>query len=271
MADGIYVRDFTAYGVTPIDLNKIIAVEDYSLYVENEYENISQKYPGVDNENNIHPDVVIVSDGYGFNERQKILASLPKNIAIIGVNGALKKWQMVGEQAELKRAMNYYVVNNPYNECLNFLPNNHRYYPKCISSTRTNPKFLREYQGLKFLFAPTENENFSGLKLRQNYQIDDYRNPICAALNLAYQFKSRRILLFCCDDAFADERPGAIQLENRLWSYPQQLKSHKVIDAMCYWLNHKKISVADFSNSGKYDYASYISEEKDVMRYFGNE
>lgn len=267
--NGIYVRDFSAYGIPAIDVNQFLHDTDYELCMENELSNIVLKHPTIDTEPIIHPNVIIVSDGYQFSEKQKLLASIPKDITIIAVNGALKNWTMVGEKSELKRAINYYVINNPYEESLNFLPRNHRYYPKCIASVRTNAKFIDSYLGAKFLYAPAQNINYSGTGLKADYYIDDYRNPICAALGLAYRFRANKILLFCCDDSFADERPGAEQLENGLYCYPQQIVSKNIIDANCFWLKKQKISVANCSNGGNYVNASYInSEVNEILEYF---
>jgi len=269
IVDGVYVRDFTAYGPIPVDLNRLYSAADHQLFIENESENISYKMPGIDNEEMNHPHVVIVSDGYNFDKHQHLLGKLPKNVAIIAVNGALRQWKLVGEKAEVKRSINYYVVNNPYQECLRFLPDTHRYYPKCVASTRTNPSFLRAYQGLKYLYSPTENEVYSGIKVRPAYRIDDYRNPICAALGLAYRFKAYKILLFCCDDSFADQRPTAVGLSNGLWCYPQQMASMKIIDANCHWLKTQNIEVKDFSSAGNYVNAPYINlKEDEIERYF---
>jgi hypothetical protein len=269
VTEGVFVRDFTAFGVNPIDLNRMCTAEDHDLFVKNESENISYRMPGIDTEPANHPHVVIVSDGHDFEAKQKLLGLLPKNVTIIAVNGALKKWKMVGDKAEVKRSINYYVVNNPYPECRRFLPDTHRYYPKCVASSRTNPSFLRAYQGLKYLYYPTENEVYSGIKTRPAYRIDDYRNPICAALGLAYHFKAYKILLFCCDSSFTDERPTAVQLENGLWSYPQQIMARKIIDANCHWLKLQNIEVNDYSSGGILDNAPYINlNEEEITRHF---
>jgi len=271
VTNNVFVRDFTAYGIPAIDINQALNATDRDLLVDNSLENYSQKYPSIDNENIFHPNIVIISDGYGFREKQEILAKLPKHITIIAVNGALKEWRLVGEQAKLKRVIDYYLVNNPYPECKQYLPSRHRYYPKCISSIKTNPEFLRAYQGLKYIYSPTENEMYSGVNLHPGYRIDDYRNPVCAALGVSYRFKAQKILLFCCDSVFNYEKPTALQLENGLWEYPQHELCRKIIDANCYWLKTQKIEIADHSSGGKYDNASYIKNEDDIVEYFENE
>lgn len=267
--DGIYIRDFTSQNVPYIDLNNILENQDYDLCMENELNNITCKYPTIDNEQFVHKKIVIISDGYDFDKKQEMLINLPKDVAIIAVNGSLKKWRLLPRLSGLGKSINYYVVNNPYHESINFIPDIHQYYPKCIASIRTNTKFLKKYNGMKYLYFPTINEKFSGAGVKCDYYIDDYRNPVCAALGLAYRFGAVKILLFCCDDSFKDNRPGSIKLDNDLYCYPQQNISKNIIDANCYWFKKEKISITDSSSAGKYDNIAYIkSEEQKILEYF---
>lgn len=270
--DGFFIRDFTDSSKIPLDLNKFNSNLDNDLFVTNEFENFSQRYQNIDNENININTIVIVSDGYDFAKRHAILSKLDKNnVKILAVNSALKKWTLVGEQAEEKRAINFYVVNNPYNDCMVFLPNKHRYYPHCIASSRTNPEFLKSYRGNKYIYTPVEDDNYSGIDRGAEYKIDDYRSPICAAIALSWHFRANKIVLFCCDDSFNDERAGATKLENNLWCYPQQLISQNIVDGMCYWLKTKKIEIGDYSSGRKLEHATYIENEEQLLRYIQDE
>jgi len=271
VTNGIYVRDFAKSSVLPVDINTNLNKTDHDLIVDNVLENFSQKYQNIDNEDFYFPNIVIVSDGFGFKDKQAILARLPKSVTIIAVNGALKEWRLVGNSAIAKRVIDFYVVNNPYAECMSYLPDKHRYYPRCIASFKTNPTFMKEYQGPKYVYAPTNSETYSSIDFNTNYKIDDYRNPVCAALGLAYRFNVKKILLFCCDCAFDYEKSAATKLENGLWQYPQHELSQKIIDSNLYWLKNKKIEVADYSSGIKYDNATYITNEVDILEYFENE
>jgi hypothetical protein len=104
------------------------------------------------------------------------------------------------------------------------------------------------------------------------YQIDDYRNSICAAILLAFRFHVRKLLLFCCDDAFDIERPASEKLENGLWIYPQQNVAHDLIDANLYWLSNQEYEVAikDHSSGPKYKNAGYIPMEG-ILDFFKGE
>jgi hypothetical protein len=267
---GLWARDFTKSSVPFLDINEIVNPSDYTLFLKNETANQRMNLPDIDSESLFHPNVVIVSDGYDFKERQKLLAQLPDKVTIIGVNGALAKWEMVS--GDIRRRMDMYVVNNPYAECMRYAPRKTRYYPKCISSSRTNTEFIRLYsqRGSTYVYAPTPSESFSGSTGSASYCIDDYRNPVCAAIGLAYRFGVQKLMLFCCDDSFVDERPGATLLTNGLYQYPQQEISHGAIDGNLYWLQQQEfdeVQVGDCSMGQKYENVPYIEPDR-VKAFF---
>jgi hypothetical protein len=229
-----WARDFTRYSVPFIDINKTIKSEDHFLFLKNEFENRISRYPWIDSEKIYHPNIIIISDGFEFNKIQKIIEELPSNITIFAVNGALKKWQN-------SRNLNYYIINNPYEECIKFLPNTRKILPKCIASSRTNSKFLKNYNGAKFRYYSVNEKEYIGSDSKEvSWQVDDYRNPVCASIVLAYKFGVEKLLLLCCDDSFAEERPGSLKLENGLFTYPQHLIAHGLIDASLYWLKNQE-------------------------------
>lgn len=263
--EGMWVRNFTREVVPYVDLNKTYREDDHFLFLTNEVNNARQRYPWIDTERLYHDKIVIVSDGYKFEERHQILGKLPPEIAIIAVNGALAKWKVQS------RNPTYYVVNNPYKECLRYLPRRQSL-PKCIASTRTNHEFLSLYRGTKFRYAPVNEQQYSGVVTKEiEYQIDDYRNPICAAIGLAYRFGVENLVLFCCDDSFDQERPGAEQLKNGLWMYPQQHIAHGLIDGSLHWLRRSygpEVIVKDCSNGPYYANAEYINDAQ-LLQFFG--
>jgi hypothetical protein len=261
---GLWVRNFTKPRVPPIDINELIGEKDYQLMLNNEFMNSKDRIPWIDSENIVHQKAIIVSDGYQFEEKHKILKDLSKDVIIIGVNGSLVKWQAT-------RSINYYVANNPYKECLKFLPRRGNL-PKCIISTRTNYEFLQNYRGAKYRYAPVSEEKYGGLKQKEtDWFIDDYRNPICAAIILCYYFGVEKLVLFCCDDSFGKERPSSIKLENELWMYPQQLISHNLIEANLYWLKNNpvfEIDAFDCSSGPNYKNVAYI-KESEILDFLG--
>lgn len=270
-AGDVWVRNFTKKTVSGLQLSSLFSEEDMSLVLKNEQMNFN--YPRVSDEKLVFNKVCIVSDGFLFEERQKILAQLPKDVCILAVNRALAKWGLFGPNtpAQYRRTINAFVVNNPYKDAVSYLPyKNSKYYPTCVASTRTNYDFLKRYKGDVYCYRPTSEEKF-GLDTPENYHIDDYRNPICAAIGLAYQMNVKKLMLFCCDDSFAEERDNAVLLPNGLYSYKPLLRSHDIIDANLYWLKkieEYEVEIANYSSGLDYSNAAYIKEEREVISFF---
>jgi hypothetical protein len=152
------------------------------------------------------------------------------------------------------------------------LPKKNSVLPKCIASPRTNHEFLENYRGTKMRYYPVNEHDYKTLGEKEvRWQIDDYRNAICAAIGLSYKFGVEKLLLLCCDDSFKDSREGSIQLENGLWIYPQHQIAHELIEANLHWLssqNYKEISIKNFSSGPNYNNAPYI-EEDNIASFFG--
>ncbi len=264
--DNIWVRDFCSYN-KPIDINKLCYKEN-KLWLENEFCNIKKSKLDLPIDNIKYENLIICSDGFDWNKKQKILAKIPNSLVkIIGTNGSLSKWTMVGERAELKRSMTYYLVNNPYKECTFYLPKNHSYYPNLISSTRTYPDFINKYRSQPYFYKPSDDLNYSGGFEAISLVLDDYRNPICAAIGLSWSLGVKRLLLFCCDDSFSENRDGSVQMENGLYQYPQQIMSQNIIDKQLYWLKKNDVEIFDHSSGIKYENAEYIDEEG-ILSFF---
>lgn len=262
-AAGTYIRNFAKENIPPQDLSHLFLETDYPIVLKNEEQN--KKYPAISDEVIHFRKIVIVSDGYDFTKKQSLLADLPKDVAILAINGALKSWKLGKE-----RSVNAYVINNPYAEAMHFLPA--AYFPVCLASIRANYEFCKRYKGDVYIYYPSPSQGF-GHKIIGEYCIDDYRNPVCACIGLAWQFGVEKLLLFCCDDSFKEKRDFATQLPNGLWTYPQHLQSRDIIDANLYWLTHqeeRKIAVADCSCGGDYVNAPYITDNE-VKDFFKDE
>lgn len=271
LAGDVWVRNFTKPSTTPLQLTHMFKKEDYETILKNE--ELNKNNPKVSDETIMFNKAVIVSDGYDFDKRHLLLAKLPKDVAIFTVNKAFAKWKLMSAKlpGHERRTMNGFIVNNPYRECLSCLPpRDSKYWPTCVASTRTNYEFCKNYSGDVYLYVPTPEMKF-GFEGSETYYIDDYRNPICAAIGLVYQFGVSKLLLFCCDDSFADKRDFAVELPNGLYTYPHQLKSQEIIDANLYWLTHqtdKEVKVADYSSGANYANAAYITSEEDALNFF---
>lgn len=272
-AGDVWVRNFTKPTIAGIQLTSLFSEEDLNLLLKNEQMN--EKYPKVSDEILKFSKICIVSDGFDFENRQKILAKLPKDVCILAVNRALAKWGLFDSKTppEYRRTINAFIANNPYKDAITYLPSkNAQYFPTCVASTRTNYDFLKRYMGDIYCYKPTLEEKF-GIYTPEKYTIDDYRNPICAAIGLAYQMGVQKLMLFCCDDSFSEEKPNSIALPNGLYSYKPLMRSHAIIDANLYWLTHQeglKVDVADFSSGLEYVNTAYINTEKEVISFFSD-
>lgn len=257
----LWVRDFTS-PVAPLDVNTLSTGFDYAMFLENEVRNDRHNLGNFDPKSVAFKGAVIVSDGYEFTEKHKILEGLPANIAVIAVNRTLVKWKV-------PRNIDFFVVNNPYPECMNQMPT-HRYYPRCLVSSRAYPEFVDTYidrGGYIETYSPAPEPGYAS-PVRSICTLDDYRSPICAAVNLAYKIGVTRLAFFCCDDSFDGERPAAVRLENDLWTYPQHIMSHDTVMSMAHWYKKTKgVKVATHSSGPICEYVPYISLEE-VQAFF---
>lgn len=260
LSEGIWVRN-PLRDAKPIDINSL-AISEAGLLLNNESENIRSPHMELDEMSGVAMNnVVIASDGYDWADRQLVLGGLPNSLVrVLGVNGSLAKWTMVGDSAPIKRTMTFYLVNNPYPECMSYLPRSHRYYPNIIASTRTNPRFLKEYKSEPYLYRPTPDREYCGSG-DVSRTLDDYRNPVCAAVSLAVAMGAKKILLLCCDEAFKEHRSGSERMSNGLFQYPQQIRCQKIIDKQLYWASSSGIKIADCSSGIEMKNARYINLE----------
>ena len=268
---GVWVRNFTKKNAPALDINdKLYTNRDHAKCHLNEMKNFHARVSLIDHEQVKMKKVVIVSDGFDFENKQHILAELPDDVNVIATNKALRKWKLVGKGVEKRKKIDCYVVNNPYEDCMTLIDKSQKYWPRCVASTRTYPNFVEEYRGDVFFYVPTYNKDCVGPKRNPKYKIDDYRNPICAALGLAYQFQARKIMLFCCDDSFEGERPGSSLLKNGLYQYPQQAVAHSIIDGYFKWFKEEEIELGDHSSGANYVNAAYINSDS-ITHFFEEE
>ena len=272
ITDDVWVRNFCKEKVAYLSLNKT-TLEESHLFMSNEIENRKIISRNITIEDLRHNNVLIVSSGYNFEKMHLFLHKLKyKDVTVIAVNRALRDWKLIKDcKPEERRAVNFLLVNNPYKECMRSMPQNHKFFPPCIASTRTNNSFCEKYEGDILFYPPTTDTTYSGPPIKSNYYIDDYRNPICAALGIAWQFKAKKIMLLCCDDSFEDERPGSRKLENGLHCYPQQIMSQNIIEANLFWLKQAGVQLADYSSGIKYSNADYIKSEDEALSFFKDE
>jgi hypothetical protein len=252
--ENIWIRDFTKNHVIPVDVNNLITPNDTQLMLANETENSKKTLQRIDTESFTHHSMIIVNTGYLFKEKHALLDEIKDNVAIMGVNDALNMWM-------IKRRINYYIVNNPFSNCVNYLPQRQNWV-RCIASKRTNYEFINRYKGLVYQYSPVNNQYYSGLHEPHDYEIDDYRNPICGALGLAFRFKVQKVLLFCCDEGSVTERPGMVSGDKGLWAYPQQVLAHKLIDGNLHWLAKAGVKIGHYPDVLTYANSKQVSEDE---------
>ena len=257
VGNDLWVRDFTKETLYQIDINDLTPIADMQLMLENEIQNKTIIRQAIESEHLEWPTVAIIGDGFNFAVKQKILDRLAPEVILIGVNNAMNLWSV-------QRRLNFYVINNPFQEAIRYLPKRPQPRPRIIASQRTNPEFLKKYNGIVYHYTPTPSEKFS-TKTESKWLIDDYRNPICAAICLAFKFNAKKLLLFCCDSSFRDERPGAEKLPNGLWMYPQQNTANRLIDGCLHWLT-QQVEVRNHSSGPEWMNANYISES-DIPKF----
>jgi hypothetical protein len=257
---GHWIRNFTKPAVKPIDINDITPLEDMKLIVDNEFKNSIKRYQTM--ENTFHEKAIILGDGYAFEESVRAIEELSADVIVIGVNKTFSRWKS-------PRTLNYYVVNNPYQDCLYYYPQVITSWPRCIASSRTYPHFLEVYKGSLSIYSPICGEVYSGPYNDSDFFIDDYRNSICAAIGLCYKFKVKKLMLMSTLEMYQEERSGTIPAKNGLWTYPQQKIANDLIDANLYWMQKAKIDVG-YTNSGlDYEFATYINVA-DLKRFFND-
>lgn len=273
-AGDVWVRNFTKDCITQVQITRMFDKADYALVLKNH--ELNKNHPKISNEAIYFENLVIVSDGHDFAARHLFLRKLPRGTGILAVNRAALKWGLLrpAVPAAERRTVNALVVNNPYRECAACAPaKDAKYYPACIASVRTNHEFLKRYGGDVYTYAPTPDETF-GVGLAETYYVDDYRNPVCAAVGLAHRFGAKRVMLVCCDDSFPERRPSSVPLPNGLHAYPQHLKAQEIIDANLYWLTHqegREVRAADYSSGAEYRNAAYIRSDEEALAFFGDQ
>ena len=273
LAGNVWVRNFTK-NVSPTQITRLFSHNEFQQVVKNQ--ELNKNFPHVADEVLRFEKVVIISDGYGFDEKQFWLKKLPPDVCILATNRSLAKWKLFNSKIPFDeiKTINAYIANNPFQEAMNFLPPKHsQYYPTCVASIRTNYEFLKKYKGDVYTYQPSLEAGF-GIDSPEKYHIDDYRNPICAAIGFSYQLFVKKLMLFCCDDSFENSREQSIRLPNGLHTYQPLIRSQEIIDANLYWLTHQEdweVKVADCSSGIEYKNAAYIKNEEDFHSFFAED
>lgn len=251
LTNNIWVRNFTRDDTKPIDINDLYEDEEIQTCIENEIKNSKLIVPNISTENFEIDSVVIISNGFEFRENHKnIIESIDTfdNKQVFCVNKTILLWNA-------NKYPNFYLTNSFTK------PTGMNFYPRLICSQRMDYNFLKSYRNNKFVYSPTPNYKFSSPNsIDETFFIDDYRNPICAALHCAYKFKAERIFLAFCSEGYSDKKEGMVDAGEGVCMYPQQKMANDIINHMIFWYRYSnpntKIFYTGLKNS--FSFAKYL-------------
>ena len=205
--------------------------------------------------------ILIISDGYGFENAKLWIDQLPNDVKIVANYGACRFWNF-------KRLPNYMVVNNPFDDALLYLPE--RIFPILIASSRTNNNFLKRYINTIIKYYPTPDENYESPSSHYSpLHVDEYRNSIATSINVAFKMKCEKLCVAYPINAYEKQRPATEKIKDtNLFYYPQQKIANNIIDANLFWfkLNNPKAVISYCGVKNSLDFANYI--EPDMIRKF---
>ena len=107
--DKIWVRNFAKTNVKPLDINNFYNEKEIQLLLDNEIKNHELQTFDFASEIKQNKKVLIISDGYGFQNSSTWLDQIPNDVKIIANYGACRFWNS-------KRMPNYMVATNPFSD-----------------------------------------------------------------------------------------------------------------------------------------------------------
>ena len=226
--DKIWVRNFAKTNVKPLDINNFYNEKEIQLLLDNEIKNHELQTFDFASEIKQNKKVLIISDGYGFQNSSTWLDQIPNDVKIIANYGACRFWNS-------KRMPNYMVATNPFSDALVYLPE--RIFPILITSARTNNDFLKRYANTIIKYYPTPDENYeSPISHNSPLYIDEYRSSIAASVAIAHKMGCEKLCLAYPINAYEKQRPATEKIEDtELFFYPQQKIARNLIDANIFW------------------------------------
>jgi hypothetical protein len=199
--------------------------------------------------------MIIVSDGYGFEQHRDIFNVMPENTALITVNQALRLWNAVVFP-------NFYLIANSGENSMSLLPE--KRFPQLIASKRTYHQYLCNYRNVVYFYDPVPDYSYQSPSVKESLMlVDDYRNPIAACIGLAYAFKIRNLYLAYCSHAFKEHRAGTSELQSGVFQYPQQKLADEIVDANLFWFkaNIPQIQIFHTGLKNSFKFARYLDKE----------
>lgn len=250
-----WVRNFAKEDVDKRDLNKLYDDAEYKEIVLNEVRNNKLNHPNLASENLAYDSMLIVSDGYNFDEHKDSILEVSDSTCVISVNQALRLW---------KSAVfpQYYLACNTTQSAMSLLPT--KIFPKLIASKRTYHDFVKKYKNVVYYYDPVPDFTYQSPFTKDSLLlVDDYRNPICAAIGVAYHLRVSKIFLAYCSHAFKEHRDGTVKVAENTYQYPQQQLADQLVDASLFWYSIDMPNVEIYHTGIKksFIYAKYLEKD----------
>ena len=254
LTENFWVRNFNSPDVKPTDVNRLFEENELKNVLDNEIKNSKMGIPVLTKDLANIENLIIVSDGFRFNEHKKII-KLKENFKILVLNHAMRFW-------ESPQFPSFMLMNNSTDMAMSAMPLGQM--PQLIVSRRTYHQFLRAYQNNMYLYDPVPDEYYQSSTAKDSpAYLDDYRNPICAAISFANFINVRNIFLFGCSYSYGQNRPGTIQVAENAFQYPQQQLGDKIIDLNLFWykFGNKNRQIFHVGLENSYKFSKYLRFE----------
>jgi hypothetical protein len=224
--ENYWVRNFNASDVTPVDINNFFDEFETTKILNNEIQNTKFSFQLITQDMTQIENLIVISDGYGFRQHDQ-LKNLKSNVGILVLNHAMRFW-------ESPVFPTFMLMNNSTEQAMSCMPLESM--PQLITSRRTWSPFLRKYENNIYTYDPTPDENYQSIASKDSSVfLDEYRNPVCAAISFANFLKIKNLFLAFCSYAYSENRPGTNKVDENAYQYPQQTLADRLIDANLFW------------------------------------
>ena len=251
-AGNLWIRDPFLQNCVPLQDSHCFDPEEFDGLVKNQLSNEKTIPNNILDQNYKISTAVIIGEGVRSTELYKQCHDFPDGTSIVSIGSGF--------------------LNAASSTHINLvLPQDHdridhakKYYPSSLFSIYANTKLVEKSQGLKFHYVPTPQSNFgsgNGVKV-----LDDYRCPVNLALTLVLKLGAVSILLVGCDRGKTSQLPGMVEISKGTYSYPNQLQSHKTLDAQAYWANENGRQIFDLSCGYNYNYIKTVGNIHEFLQ-----
>ena len=248
-----WIRNFSGESLRPIDINNFYYNIPLQNIIDNEMRNGNLRHPQLEPEIfSKYTNLLIVSDGLGFYDNHELFKSINSSTCVITVNQAARFWNA-------SIFPDYFLVNNPDDSCLVGLPI--KRFPKLIASRKTSHSFLQKYKNIVCMYDAVPDDYYeSHISKNSEHRLDDYRNPICAAISLANKFFHGNIFLAFCSSAYKEQREGTVEIEPGVYQYPPQKTADEIIDGNLFWYRagHMQSKIFHTGIKNSYKFSKYV-------------